>query len=183
MFLPGAFPWLIFNFECEKHSHFKTFIKLIMAQLNIGDVAPAIESVDQNGHPVSLAAFRGSKVILYFYPKDNTPGCTAEACNLRDNYQILIDKGYKIIGVSADDEKSHKNFSEKHVLPFTLFSDKAKSIIMDYGVWGKKKLYGKEYEGINRMTFIIDEVGKIAHVFTKVDTKNHTAQILKATGY
>ncbi len=156
---------------------------LIMAQLNIGDIAPAIDSFDQNGNPVSLGSFRGSKVILYFYPKDNTPGCTAEACNFRDNYQILIDKGFKIIGVSADDEKSHKNFSEKYVLPFTLFSDKAKQIIMDYGVWGKKKLYGKEYEGINRMTFIIDEVGKITHIFTKVDTKNHTAQILKATGY
>jgi thioredoxin-dependent peroxiredoxin len=153
-----------------------------MAQLNIGDVAPAIESVDQNGQPVSLASFRGSKVVLYFYPKDNTPGCTAEACNLRDNYQILIDKGFKIVGVSADDEKSHKNFSEKYVLPFALIPDKAKTIIMDYGVWGKKKLYGKEYDGINRMTFIIDEVGKIAHIITKVDTKNHTAQILQATG-
>lgn len=154
-----------------------------MAQLNVGDVAPDIQSFDQNGNPVSLKSFLGSKVILYFYPKDNTPGCTAEACNFRDNYQVLIDKGFNIIGVSADDEKSHKKFSEQNVLPFTLFSDKAKIIIRDYGVWGKKKLYGKEYEGINRMTFIIDEVGKIAHVFTKVDTKNHTAQILKATGY
>jgi len=152
-----------------------------MAQLALGDYAPDIQSVDQNGNPVSLGSFKGSKVILYFYPKDNTPGCTAEACNLRDNYQILIDKGFKIIGVSADDEKSHKNFSEKYVLPFALISDKAKIIIRDYGVWGKKKLYGKEYEGINRMTFIIDEVGKIAHIFTKVDTKNHTAQILEAT--
>jgi thioredoxin-dependent peroxiredoxin len=154
-----------------------------MAQLTIGDIAPDIQSVDQNGKLVSLESFRGSKVILYFYPKDNTPGCTAEACNLRDNYQILIDKGFRIIGVSADDEKSHKNFSEKYVLPFALIPDKAKIIIRDYGVWGQKKLYGKEYEGINRMTFIIDEVGKITHIFTKVDTRNHTAQILKATGY
>ncbi len=154
-----------------------------MAQLTIGDKAPDIRATDHNGNPVNLESFKGSKVILYFYPKDNTPGCTAESCNLRDNYQVLIDKGFNIIGVSADDEQSHKNFSEKYVLPFALIPDKAKKIIMDYGVWGKKKLYGKEYEGINRMTFIIDEDGKIAHIFTKVDTKNHTAQILKATEY
>ena len=154
-----------------------------MAQLTIGVKAPDIQAADQNGNLVSLDSFKGSKVILYFYPKDNTPGCTAEACNLRDNYQVLIDKGFKIIGVSADDEKSHKNFSEKYVLPFALIPDKAKKVIMGYGVWGKKKLYGKEYEGINRMTFVIDENGKIAHIFAKVDTKNHTAQILKATGY
>jgi peroxiredoxin Q/BCP len=151
-----------------------------MPQLTIGDLAPDIHSHDQDGNTVSLGSFKGSKVILFFYPKDNTPGCTAEACNLRDNYQSLMEKGYKIIGVSADDERSHKNFSEKYVLPFPLIPDKAKNIIMDYGVWGKKKLYGKEYDGINRMTFIIDEAGRIAHIFTKVDTKNHTAQILKA---
>ena len=154
-----------------------------MAQLAIGDAAPDIQAVDQYGNKVSLSSFKGSKVILYFYPKDNTPGCTAEACNLRDNYQILIDKGYKIIGVSADDEKSHKNFSDKYVLPFTLIPDKARKIISDYGVWGKKKLYGKEYEGINRMTFIIGENGQILHIFSKVETKNHTAQILQQTGY
>jgi thioredoxin-dependent peroxiredoxin len=154
-----------------------------MAQLQIGDNAPDIQAVDQNGNQVSLASFRGSKVVLYFYPKDNTPGCTAEACNLRDNYQVLMDKGFKIIGVSADDEKSHKNFSEKYVLPFALIPDKAMNIIRDYGVWGKKKLYGREYEGINRMTFVIGEDGKILHIFTKVDTKNHTAQILKQMGY
>ncbi|MEI7895709.1 MAG: thioredoxin-dependent thiol peroxidase [bacterium] len=152
-----------------------------MAQLSVGDIAPDIQSADQNGNEISLQAYRGSKVIVYFYPKDNTPGCTAEACNLRDNYQVLMGKGFKIIGVSADDEKSHKNFSEKYVLPFALIPDKAKKIIMDYGVWGMKKLYGKEYEGINRMTFIIDESGVISHIFTKVDTKNHTDQILKAT--
>ena len=152
-----------------------------MPQLSVGDFAPDIQSVDQNDNKISLEALRGSRVILYFYPKDNTPGCTAEACNLRDNYQVLMEKGYRIIGISADDEKSHKNFSEKYVLPFALIPDKARKIIMDYGVWGKKKLYGKEYEGINRMTFIIDELGKISHIFTKVDTKNHTDQILKAT--
>ena len=154
-----------------------------MASLKIGDAAPDIEAFDQHGNQVSLGSYKGSKVILYFYPKDNTPGCTAEACNLRDNYQMLIDKGYKIIGVSADDERSHKNFSEKYALPFALIPDKAKKIIMDYGVWGKKKLYGKEYEGINRMTFIISEKGLVETIFSKVDTKNHTAQILKEMGY
>ena len=153
-----------------------------MIPLAIGDAAPDIQGVDQFGQEISLAAFRGHKVILYFYPKDNTPGCTAEACNLRDNYQVLNEQGFEIIGVSADDEKSHKKFYEQHVLPFPLIPDKAKKVIMDYGVWGQKKLYGKEYEGINRMTFIVDEAGKIAHIFTKVDTKNHTAQILKAMG-
>jgi thioredoxin-dependent peroxiredoxin len=151
-----------------------------MPQLKIGDIAPEIEAVDQDGNPVSLKSLRGSKVILYFYPKDDTPGCTAEACNLRDNYQVLIEKGFKIIGVSADDEKSHKKFINKYVLPFTLIPDKAKKIIMDWGAWGKKNMYGKEYDGILRLTFIIDEQGKIAHIFTKVDTKNHTAQILEA---
>ncbi|MEI6174002.1 MAG: thioredoxin-dependent thiol peroxidase [Bacteroidota bacterium] len=154
-----------------------------MATLKKGDDAPDIDAVDQHGNRISLADFRGSKVILYFYPKDNTPGCTAEACNLRDNYHVLNEKEFKIIGVSADDERSHKNFSEKFGLPFAIIPDKARKIIMDYGVWGRKKLYGKEYDGINRMTFIIDEAGKIAHIFTKVDTKNHTAQILKELGY
>jgi peroxiredoxin Q/BCP len=150
-----------------------------MAQLSIGDPAPEFQAMDQHGNSVCLSDFRGSKVILYFYPKDDTPGCTAEACNLRDNYQVLIDKGFKIIGVSPDDEKSHKKFSEKYVLPFALIPDKTKKIIQDYGAWGMKKLYGKEYEGLMRMTFIIDEKGLIAHIFSKVDTKNHTAQILK----
>ena len=151
-----------------------------MSELKVGDLAPDIQAVDHNGNKISLADYRGSKVILYFYPKDNTPGCTAEACNLRDNYQALIEKGFKIIGVSPDDEKSHKNFSEKYVLPFALIPDKPLKIIRDYGAWGKKKLYGKEYEGLIRMTFVIDEKGKIAHIFHKVDTKNHTAQILTA---
>lgn len=153
-----------------------------MTHLKVGDIAPDIQFSDQDGTLLSLKSYLGSKVILYFYPKDNTPGCTAEACNLRDNYQVLKDKGYIIIGVSADDEKSHKNFSSKYSLPFTLISDKAKKIILDYGVWGKKKLYGKEYDGIFRFTFIIDESGKIVHIFTKVDTKNHTQQILEVLG-
>jgi peroxiredoxin Q/BCP len=149
-----------------------------MPELKIGDKAPDFNSTDQDGNPLSLKDYKGHKVILYFYPKDSTPGCTAEACNLRDNYGLLLKKGYKIIGVSADDEKSHKNFISKNVLPFPLIPDKEKIIIRNYGVWGKKKLYGKEYEGINRMTFIISEDGRIENIFSKVDTKNHTEQIL-----
>jgi len=149
-----------------------------MSELKIGDKAPEFNSIDQEGNPLRLKDFIGHKVILYFYPKDSTPGCTAEACNLRDNYGLLLKKGYKIVGVSADDEKSHKNFIAKNVLPFPLIPDKEKIIIRDYGVWGKKKLYGKEYEGINRMTFIISEDGKIEKIFNRVDTKNHTEQIL-----
>jgi thioredoxin-dependent peroxiredoxin len=151
-----------------------------MSGLKVGEKAPGFNGKDQDGNNVSLTQFKGKKVILYFYPKDNTPGCTAEACNLRDNYDLLMKKGFEIIGVSADDEKSHKNFIAKNVLPFALLADKEKIIIKAYGVWGKKKLYGKEYEGINRMTFIISEDGLIEKIFTKVDTKNHTDQILKA---
>jgi len=150
-----------------------------MSQLQTGDKAPDFNASDQDGNPVSLKDFKGHKLILYFYPKDNTPGCTAEACNLRDNYQLLLKKGYKIIGVSADDEKSHKNFIAKNVLPFPLIPDKEKKIIKLYGVWGKKKLYGKEYDGIFRTTFIISPVGIIERIFTKVDTKNPTEQILE----
>jgi thioredoxin-dependent peroxiredoxin len=151
-----------------------------MSELKIGDKAPDFNATDQDGKPIRLKDFKGKKVILYFYPKDNTPGCTAEACNLRDNNEMLIKKGYMIIGVSADDEKSHKNFIAKNVLPFPLIPDKGKNIIKEYGAWGKKKLYGKEYEGIIRMTFIISEDGIIENIITKVDTKNHTDQILKS---
>ena len=153
-----------------------------MAELKMGDKAPDFNATDQDGNPIRLRDFKGKKLILYFYPKDSTPGCTAEACNLRDNNELLSKKEYRIVGVSADDEKSHKNFIEKNVLPFALLADKEKIIIKSYGVWGKKKLYGKEYEGINRMTFIISEDGLIEEIFTKVDTKNHTEQILKAVG-
>ena len=149
-----------------------------MTVLKTGDNAPDFNATDQDGNPIRLKDFKGSKLILYFYPKDNTPGCTVEACNLRDNNALLLKKGYKIVGVSADDERSHKNFIAKNVLPFPLIPDKGKILIRDYGVWGKKKLYGKEYEGINRMTFIISEDGKIEKIFKKVDTKNHTEQIL-----
>jgi peroxiredoxin Q/BCP len=150
-----------------------------MTALKIGDEAPAFKAVNQDGNPISLSDYTGKKVILYFYPKDDTPGCTAEACNLRDNYDLLLKKGYKIIGVSADDEKSHKKFIEKYVLPFPLIPDKDKSILKAYGAWGRKNLYGKEYDGILRTTYVISEKGLIEKIFNKVDTKNHTEQILE----
>jgi thioredoxin-dependent peroxiredoxin len=149
-----------------------------MSTLKIGDKAPAFVAVDQDGNPISLKDYIGKKLVLYFYPKDDTPGCTAEACNLRDNYALLLKKGYKIVGVSADDEQSHKKFIEKYILPFPLIADKDKKIIISYGAWGKKNLYGKEYDGILRTTYVISENGIIEKIFTKIDTKNHTEQIL-----
>ena len=149
-----------------------------MSTLKIGDEAPAFEAIDQDENPISLKDYRGKKLVLYFYPKDDTPGCTAEACNLRDNYDLLLKKGYEIIGVSADDEKSHKKFIKKFVLPFPLIPDKDKKILKAYGAWGKKHLYGKEYDGILRKTYVISEKGIVEKVFSKVDTKNHTEQIL-----
>ena len=149
-----------------------------MIPLKVGDPAPDINALDENGNPVRLKDYRGSKVILFFYPKANTPGCTAEACNLRDHYSELTEKGFKIIGVSADSEKSQKNFSAKFSFPYPLIPDTEKKVIKDYGVWGKKKLYGREYEGINRTTFVISEEGTIEFIFTKVKTKEHTEQIL-----
>ena len=151
-----------------------------MSALKIGDVAPAFEAVDQDGNPISLKDYKGKKLILYFYPNDDTPGCTAEACNLRDNYELLLEKGFKILGVSANDEASHKKFIKKYVLPFPLLPDKDKKILMAYGAWGKKNLYGKEYDGILRTTYVISENGIIEKVFTKVDTKNHTEQIFES---
>ena len=150
-----------------------------MSTLRIGDKAPAFEAVDQDGNLISLQDYSGKKLVLYFYPKDDTPGCTAEACNLRDNYTLLLKKGYEIVGVSADDERSHKKFIEKYVLPFPLLADKDKKILMAYGAWGKKNLYGKEYDGILRTTYVISEKGIIEKIFSKVDTKNHTEQILR----
>lgn len=150
-----------------------------MKKLKIGDIAPEINAVDQFGNPVDLSSLRGSKVVIYFYPKDNTPGCTAEACNLRDNYEYLLKNGYKVIGISADNEASHNKFTEKFQLPFPLIADVEKKIIMDYGVWGQKKFMGKTFDGIIRTTFIIDEEGKIEEIIEKVDTKNHTNQIIK----
>lgn len=149
-----------------------------MTNLKVGDKAPEFNGIDQDGKLISLKDFKGRKLILYFYPKDDTPGCTAEACNLRDNYDDLLKKGFAIIGVSADDESSHKKFIAKYVLPFPLITDKDKKIIGMYGAWGEKNLYGKISMGILRTTFIINEEGVIEKIFTKVDTKNHTQQIL-----
>ncbi|WP_025763824.1 thioredoxin-dependent thiol peroxidase [Dyadobacter tibetensis] len=148
--------------------------------LEIGTKAPEFTGKDQNGNALSLSSFRGKKVILYFYPKDNTPGCTAQACNLRDNYERLLSQGYVVLGVSADDEKSHTKFIEKFELPFPLLADTDHQIVEAYGVWVEKNMYGKTYMGIARTTFIIDEEGKISEIIKKVDTKNHTDQIVGA---
>ena len=150
-----------------------------MLHLKIGDKAPAINSVDQNGDAITLEEFKGKKVILYFYPKDMTPGCTVQSCNLRDNYKALLDKGYVVLGCSADSPVRHQKFIEKHDLPFPLISDESKQALNAYGVWGSKKFMGKEYDGISRTTFVIDEKGIIEDVIIKVDTKDHTSQILK----
>jgi thioredoxin-dependent peroxiredoxin len=147
-------------------------------KLKAGDKAPAINAVDQFGNRIALDEMAGNKVILYFYPKDDTPGCTAEACSLRDNYEMLLEKGFKIIGVSADNEKSHKKFTEKYSLPFPLIPDTDKKILNDYGVWGRKKFMGREFDGVIRTTFVIAEDGTILKVFDKVDTKDHANQIL-----
>jgi len=148
-----------------------------MIQLKEGLKAPRFEGIDQNGKEVKLSDFTGKKVILYFYPKDNTPGCTAEACNLRDNFELFLKKGFAVIGVSPDNEKSHKGFAGKYSLPFPLIADTSKKILNDYGVWGEKKMYGKSYMGVNRTTFVIDEKGIIENIITKVDTAGHTEQI------
>lgn len=150
-----------------------------MSELKEGQAAPDFTATDQDGNTVSLNQFKGKKVVLYFYPKDDTPGCTAEACDFRDNYQGLIAQGIVVLGVSVDDEKSHQKFATKHSLPFTLIADTDKKIVEAYGVWGEKNMYGKKYMGTNRKTFLIDEEGKISHIINKVDTKNSTAQVLE----
>jgi len=149
-----------------------------MSELKEGQKAPDFTAKDQDGNNVSLTQFIGKKVVLYFYPKDDTPGCTAEACDFRDNYQGLTAKGIVVLGVSVDDEKSHQKFVAKHNLPFTLLADTDKKIVEAYGVWGEKNMYGKKYMGTMRTTFLIDETGFISHIITKVDTKNSTAQVL-----
>ncbi|MFN8315718.1 MAG: thioredoxin-dependent thiol peroxidase [Chitinophagales bacterium] len=148
-------------------------------KFKVGDKAPAINAKDQNGNEITLAQFKGKKVVLYFYPKDSTPGCTKEACNFRDNYKALQKKGYEVVGVSADSEKSHLKFIEKYELPFPLIADTDQKVVNDYGVWGLKKFMGREYMGINRTTFLIDEKGRIEKVIEKVDTENSTQQILQ----
>ena len=149
-----------------------------MSKLKIGDQAPKINAIDQNGATITLDQYRGKKVVLYFYPKDMTSGCTAQACNLSDNYSDLICKGYDVIGVSCDSVKRHQKFIEKYNLPFNLISDEDKKVVNDYGVWQLKKFMGREYMGIVRTTFIIDENGKIEDVISKVNTKEHYSQIL-----
>lgn len=149
-----------------------------VTRLKSGDKAPDFKGKDQDGTTISLKDFKGKKLVLYFYPKDNTPGCTAEACNLRDNYTALKKKGYEIVGVSADDDKIHKKFIDKYQLPFPLIADINKKVIEAYDVWGEKKFMGKVYDGIIRTTFLIDEKGIIEKVISKVDTKNHSEQII-----
>ena len=150
-------------------------------KLKTGEKAPDFEGKDQNGEVIRLSDFKGKKVILYFYPKDNTPGCTAQACNLRDNYADLTNAGYEVIGISSDDEKSHQKFIEKNDLPFRLIADTDKSIHEKYDTWKEKSMYGKKYMGTVRTTFIIDEEGQIADIIEKVKTKDHTNQILVNT--
>jgi len=153
-----------------------------MTTLKKGDRAPEIKGVDQNGNAFSSASLSGRRIILYFYPKDMTPGCTVQACDLRDSHSALQKRGFEVIGVSADSEKLHSKFIEKHELPFTLIADTELSLIKAFGVWGPKKFMGKEYDGIHRTTFVIGADGLIEAVITKVKTKDHTAQILEALG-
>ncbi len=147
--------------------------------LKVGDKVPDFETVNQAGEKVKLSDFKGKKVVLYFYPKDDTPGCTAESCNLRDNYEVLLKQGYVVLGISSDDEKSHQKFIKKYNLPFDLLADTDKKVHEIFGTWGEKSMYGRKYMGTIRTTFVIDEEGKVAEVIEKVDTANHTAQILK----
>lgn len=150
-----------------------------MIQLKAGDKAPYFKGTNQDGQHISLNDYKGKKLILYFYPKDNTSGCTAEACNLNDNYADLTAKGYEVVGVSPDSIASHLKFIAKNNLSFNLIADTDKKIVEDYGVWAEKSMYGRKYMGVLRTTFIIDANGIIEKVITKVDTKNHAAQILE----
>jgi len=147
--------------------------------LQVGQKAPAFKGIDQDGKKVSLTDFKGQKVVLYFYPEDDTPTCTVQACNLRDNYSLLTKNGFKVIGVSPDDEKSHQKFKEKFNLPFTLIADPQHKIIDKYGVWGLKNLYGREYMGLFRTTFVIDEKGIISKIFLRPKNKVHAEEIVK----
>jgi thioredoxin-dependent peroxiredoxin len=149
-----------------------------ITHLKVGDKAPDFKAKDQDGNSISLRDFAGKKLVLYFYPKDDTPSCTNEACNLRDNFAGLKKKGYVIVGVSADEEKKHKKFIEKYNLPFPLIADTDKKVIEAYDVWGEKLFMGRTFDGIVRTTFVINEKGKIENVITNVKTKNHTEQIL-----
>ncbi|MFZ6663172.1 thioredoxin-dependent thiol peroxidase [Peijinzhouia sedimentorum] len=147
--------------------------------LQVGDKAPNFRGVDEAGNAIALEDFKGKKLVMYFYPKDNTPGCTAQACNLRDNYDALKNAGYEVVGISSDNEKSHQKFIEKQNLPFRLIADVDKSIHEQFGTWVEKSMYGRKYMGTARTTFVIDEKGVISEIIEKVKTKDHTAQILK----
>ena len=151
-----------------------------MTTLKEGDKAPDFKVINELGEEMTLADFLGKKLVLYFYPKDSTPGCTAESCNLRDNYADLKTKGFEVLGVSADGEASHQKFIKKHELPFHLLADTQKEVLNAYGVWGPKQFMGRTFDGIHRTTFVIDENGMIERVFTKVKTKEHTEQILES---
>ena len=153
-----------------------------MTHLKEGDKAPAFTGLNEKGEEVSLSDYKGKKLILFFYPKDNTPGCTAEACNLRDNYDQLRAQGFELLGVSPDRAKKHQNFIKKHEFPFPLLADTEQEVLQKYGVWGEKQMYGRSYMGVFRTTFIIGESGVIEKIFTKVDTKAHAEQILEAVG-
>jgi peroxiredoxin Q/BCP len=151
----------------------------IMTHLKVGDKAPDFKAFDQDGNTISLSDYKGKKLVLFFYPKANTPGCTAEACNLSDNFERFNTQGYAILGVSADSQKHQASFKEKYSFPYPLLADEDKSVIEAYGIWGPKKFMGKEYDGIHRTTFVIDENGILENVITKVKTKDHTAQLLE----
>ena len=150
-----------------------------MAILTEGIKAPAFKGKDQNGNIISLSSYKGKKIVLYFYPEDDTPTCTIQACNLRDNYALLKKEGFEIIGISPDTEKKHKKFEAKYTLPFTLIADENHAIIDKYGVWGEKKLYGRTYMGLHRTTFLIDEKGIIRKIFLKPKSKQHAKEIIK----
>lgn len=150
-----------------------------MMHLNIGDKAPNFSGLDQTGKTHQLSDYKGQKLIVFFYPKASTPGCTAEACNLRDNYQVLKDKGFALLGVSADSADRQQKFIDKNNLPFPLLADENKEVLNAFGVWGPKKFMGRTYDGIHRTTFIIDENGVISNIISKVKTKDHAAQILE----
>ena len=153
-----------------------------MALLTVGDKAPDFKTTNQDGEKVALSDFKGQKVVLYFYPKDDTPGCTKEACSFRDGWSKFRRKKIAVLGVSADDEKSHKKFAEKFSLPFPLLADTDKKIVKDYGAWGEKNMYGRKFMGIRRVTYLIDEKGKIAAVWPKVKPEGHADELLAASG-
>ena len=161
-----------FTFEINQYD--------VMTSLNIGDTAPDFVALNEFGQSISMSDFLGKKVILYFYPKDMTPGCTAESCNLGENYTLLQEKGFVVLGVSPDSSKSHLKFIDKYKLPFSLIADEDKAVIKAFGVWGPKKFMGRQYDGVHRTTFVINEDGVIEKVFSKVKTKDHTNQILES---